>query len=138
MAVLKILPQFQNDEERNLVALGIGLTLLFGGYLSFIPPMVVYFGLSDKLSESGKLIMRQFINFMISVAILMIILTITVIGVFLVPIVGVCALILVIVNLLAVLNKSQLTIPILYEFLKPAVAQNQPVEQNNEQNNENP
>ena len=118
MAVVRVLPQFQTPEERNLVALAIGLTLVCGGYLSFVPPLVVYFGLPDKLSVSGKYILRQFINFMISVAVIMLILTVSIIGMPLVFLVGLGALIYVIINLLAVLNNSEVNIPVWFEALK--------------------
>ena len=118
MAMVKITPQFQSSEERNLVALAIGLTLLFGGYFSFIPPMVVYFAMSDRLSDSGKYILRQFLNFMINVAVIVFVLTVVVIGLPLVPVVGVAALIFVIIELLAVLNNSEVTIPVFFEALK--------------------
>ncbi len=118
MSLVKILPQFKTSEERNLVALAIGLTLLFGGYLSFVPPLIVYFCMTDKLSDSGKHILRQFINFMINVAVIVLILTVSIIGIPLVIVVGVGALVFVIIDLLAVLNNSEVSIPVFFEALK--------------------
>lgn len=133
MSIVKISPEFKTVEERNLIALAIGLTLIFGGYLSFIPPLVVYFGLPDKLSDSGKFILRQFINFMVDVAIIILLLTISIVGIPLVAIVAVVALIFVIINLLAVLNNSEVSIPVLFEVLKDSSVINKAQSDNNEQ-----
>ena len=118
MQIVKIKPGFQSSEERNLIAIAIGLTLVFGGYLSFVPPLILYFGFPDKLSASGKLILRQFINFMINIAIIMVVLTVSIIGLPLAPVVFVVAVIYTIINVLSVLNNSETNIPIIFEALK--------------------
>jgi len=118
MAMIKITPNFKTQEERNIIAVAIGTTLLFAGYLSFVPPLVAYFAMTDKLSDTGKTILRQFLNFMINIAILSWILTFTVIGIPLVAVVGLVGLIFVIIDLLAVLNNSEVSIPVLFEALK--------------------
>ena len=126
MQSIKISPQFQSNDERNMIALAIGLTFIFAGYLSFVPPLVVYFGMPDKLSASGKNILRQFINFMFNIAILMFVLSISVIGLPLVPVVYAIGIIFTIINLLAVLNNSETNIPILFEALKDSSVINNP------------
>ena len=118
MAMVKISPNFQTSQERNLVAVAIGLTLICGGYLSFLPPLILYFGFPDKLSDSGKHILRQFINFMADVAIIMLVLTVTILGVPFAIVVGTLAAIFVIIILLNVLNNSEVSIPVLFEVLK--------------------
>ena len=118
MQTIKIKPEFKSTEERNLIALAIGLTFFFVGYLSFLPPLVVYFGMPDKLSDSGKNILRQFINFMINIAIILWALTFIVVGLPIVPLVVALSVIFTIINLLAVLNNSETNIPILFEALK--------------------
>ena len=133
MAMVKISPEFKTSEERNLLALAIGLTLLFAGYLSFIPPLVVYFGFPDKLSDSGKHILRQFINFMVDIAIIMLVLSVSIIGIPLAGLAGVVAAIFVIIILLNVLNNSEVTIPVLFEVLKDSSVINKSESDNSEQ-----
>ena len=118
MSMVKIVPEFKTSEERNLIALAVGLTPFLVGYLSFIPPLILYFGFPDKLSDSGKHILRQFINFMANVAIIMFILSATIIGLRLVALVGLVAVIFVILILINVLNNSEVSIPVLFEVLK--------------------
>lgn len=118
MSMVKITPKFKNAEERNLIALAIGLSILLGGYVSFAPPLILYFGFPDKLSDSGKDILRQFLNFMINVAVIMLVLTVTVIGLPIAGLVFVVSLIFMIIDLLAVLNNSEVRIPVFFEALK--------------------
>ena len=128
MNVLKLLPKFKNDEERYIVAAAIGLPLICAGLL-FIPPLVVYFGFKDKLTDTSKLIVRQYLNFMLTLFIAIIICTITVVGSILVPVIGIVGLIYLIIDLLAVLNGTEVQIPVFIEFLKensPASYEEQP------------
>ena len=101
----------------------VSLILGFTGVLGLVAPLVVYFGFANKLSESGKEIVRAFINFEIFITILVVILMISMIGAILVPLAGLVALIYVIIALLAVLNNSVVNIPVPFEFIKKSAEQ---------------
>ncbi len=132
--MVKIVPDFKSSEERNVVALAIGLSLVCGGYFSFVPSLIVYFGTPDMLSENGKEIVRNYLNFMGNIAIILAILTITGIGLLLVPLVLIYGLIYVIIDLLAVLNNTEVSIPVFFELLKPSsvIVEDRPSDNNDE------
>ncbi len=115
-----ITPNFKDQEEKNIVMATIGISLLlnFTGYLGLVAPLVVYFGMQNKLSASGKEIIRRFSNFEIVLCIACVILTITGIGILLVPLVGIYGLIISIIALLAVMNNEPVKIPVFFDLIK--------------------
>ena len=130
-----ITPTFKNQEEKNIVMATIGISILLGltGYLGLVAPIVVYFGMQNKLSSVGKEIIRRFSNFQILLCIVCVILSITGIGILLVPIVGIYGLIITIIALLAVMNNEPVNIPVFAEFIKEGAGT--PISQ--QTNNEN-
>lgn len=115
-----ITPNFKDQEEKNIVMGTIGISLLLGltGYLGLVAPLVVYFGMQSKLSTDGKEIIRRFSNFQIVLCIACIILSITGIGLLLVPLVGIYGLIISIIALLAVMNNEPVKIPVFFDLIK--------------------
>ena len=137
-----ITPTFKDQEEKNIVMATIGITLLLGfsGYFGVIAPIVAYFGLQSKLSNTGKEIIRRFANFEIVICLACVILSITVIGLPLVILAGLYGLIISLIALLAVMNNEPVKIPVFFEFIKessiaPIPPQNN---QDNSNNNQNP
>ena len=115
-----ITPTFKDQEEKNIVMATILISLVLGltGYLGIVAPLVVYFGMQSKLSTAGKEIIRAFSNFQIILCLACIILTITGIGILLVPIVGIYGLIITIIALLAIMNNEKVKIPVFVELIK--------------------
>ena len=142
MATTNIPPSFKDQDEKNIVAGTIGVSLLLGltGYLAVVPPLVVYFGMADKLSKNGKEIIRAFANFEIIICIVAFILLFTGIGVLLVPLVAIFGLVYCILALLAVLNNTEVKIPVFFEFIKESAGApvNPAPTVNNDTTNNNP
>ena len=115
-----ITPNFQNQEEKNIVMGTLGVALLLGltGYLGLVAPLVVYFGMQNNLSSVGKEIIRRFSNFQIILFLIALILPFTVIGVVLIPVVAIYGLIISILALLAIMNNDTVKIPVFVEFIK--------------------
>ena len=120
MVTTNITPEFKDQDEKNIVmgTILISLILGFTGYLGLVAPLVVYFGMQNKLSKAGKEIIRAFSNFQIILCIACVILTITGIGILLIPLVGIYGLIISIIAVLAVMNNETVKIPVFVELIK--------------------
>ena len=118
-----IAPNFKDQEEKNIVLFTILISLLLGltAYLGVVVPLVVYFGMQNKLSNAGKEIIRAYSNFQLVLLFVYIILTVTAflfIPILIMPIVGIYGLIISILALLAIINNEEVKIPVFFEFIK--------------------
>lgn len=115
-----IAPNFKDQEEKNIVMATIGITILLSVtcYFACLAPLIVYFGLQDKLSNVGREIIRRFTNFEILITIACILLSITVVGIPVMILVGLFGLIISIIALFAVINNTEVNIPVFVELIK--------------------
>ena len=137
MATTNIMPVFKSQEEKNIVMATIAISILLGltGYLALIAPIVAYFGLKGSLSANGKEIVRALANFEIFICIASVILGITVVGIPLIFLLGIYALIVTLIALFAVINNTEIKIPVFFEFIKANAEET--IISANKDNNEN-
>ena len=130
-----ITPTFKDQEEKNIVMAAIGISILLGltGYLGIVAPLVVYFGMQNKLSSVGREIIRRFSNFQILLCIVCVILTITGVGILIVPLIGIYGLIIALIALLAIMNNEPVNIPVFVEIIKETAGTTIPSQEKTEQ-----
>jgi len=106
----------QNSDEKTMLVLALVLPIMVG----FLAPLIIYFAMTDKLSETTKEAILAMLNFQIIVVIAYIALSIVpIIGWMCVPLVSLANLIICIIAMVAAVNNTAVKIPMIYEFIKP-------------------
>ena len=115
--MMKIVPEFKNDTDR-LITLAMIIGSLF---LVFIPSLIVIFISKEYISESTYQIAKSFFNLELLLTLISLFFMVPIIGwfvgIFVAPLLMIFNLIIVVINLIAVANHKELTIPTPFTFI---------------------
>ena len=112
-----ISPVFKDDRDKIYIVAMLILSLFF----VFIPPLIVVLVLKEFISENSYQIAKAFLNFEILLTLISLSFMIPIIGwiagIILCPLLYLLNIIIVIIDLCAIAKKSEVKIPVPYEFI---------------------
>ena len=115
--IKKILSVEKDDTDKIILI----TMLICSMFFLFIPALIVVLLLKNYVSESTYNISKAFLNFELLMFLISLAFAIPIIGwiagIFLAPLMGILNIVIVIMDLCAVAKKSELIIPVPYEFI---------------------
>lgn len=103
-----IAPEFKNDDEKNMVAAVLIVSLI----LAFIPSLVAYLFCKKSFSENGLAIVRAFLNFDAILVIFSVVIGIVDAPDFLYKVIYIAHAAVAILSVAAIANKKRVEIPV--------------------------
>ncbi|MBR1776628.1 DUF4870 domain-containing protein [bacterium] len=113
----RLVPAFKDDNDRMILVLMMVCSL----FLLILSPIIVIFGLKDKVSDGTMEISKAFFNFELMMLLISLLFMVPIIGwllaVILAPLMVILNVIVVVINLCAVAKGGELKVPVWYEFI---------------------
>ena len=113
----KFMPAFKDDKDKLIT-----LAMVIGSFFFvFVPSLIVVFIPREYISECTYVIAKALFNFELLLFLISLLLLIPIIGwiaaVFVAPLLAIINFVVIIINLCALANNSELKIPVPYEFI---------------------
>ena len=117
----KILPEFKDDTDKMIIL----ILLVASFFTSFLPALICVLFLKKYMSESSYNISKAFFNFELLLFLISLVFFIPIVGSilgfaigwFVIPVLTIVNIVFIVINIVALSNKSEFTIPVLFEFL---------------------
>jgi hypothetical protein len=115
--IKKILSEVKDDTDKIILVAMLICTMFF----IFIPALIVVLFMKNYISESTYNISKAFLNFELLMFLVSLLFAVPVIGwiagFVLAPVMGIFNIVIVVIDLCAIAKKSELIIPVPYEFI---------------------